>query len=285
MSLLILNLFLLSASLCSALCSIEGTSSGRPPRKLPKPIPPFIITHNDACPYYEGEYGCCNPVQTQKLTQNFKSVDLIFAADCPVCALNLKIFWCEFTCNPNQSEFLRPHDYIKVLERSQWFDALNVTFAISASSVCELFRSCNKVPETMMMSSNGQGFIQFQGDRGVDRGGVKMNLVFTDEEKDGLKPLIFETHTCNKTFPNDTIKGFTNITKCACNFCSQSCGVKSQEFVATPYFEGFNWRLVLVVYLVMAIITGGGYYIYKRMKQSNEPEVSQDNKSLLNEIN
>lgn len=282
MSLLIFGLLLFLASFCAADCSVEGSSRGQPPRKLKKPIAPFIVEENKACPYYGGRYGCCNSVQIAQLVGNFQTLDSIFGTDCPICALNMKIFWCEFTCNPKQSEFLRPLNYIKVMQRGKLLDALNVTFALSPDSVCELFRSCNKVPETMMMASNGQGFIQFQGDQAVDRGGVKMNLLFTDKEKDGLKPLVFDVHPCNSSFPNNTVKGYTNLTKCACSYCAKSCGFRSQAYVAPPYFEGFNWLLVLVVYLVISAIVVVMYFVFRRKRQQTNAETIEDDKYLLN---
>ena len=90
---------------CEAGCVIVGSPNGHPPKKLSKPAPPFLIKDNPACPYYKNSYGCCSELQIQQLEQNFQDIDMIFGDDCPICAVNQKIFWCEFTCSPNQSDF------------------------------------------------------------------------------------------------------------------------------------------------------------------------------------
>jgi hypothetical protein len=104
------------------------------------------------------------------MEENFRDIDMIFGADCPICGVNMKMFWCEFACNPRQHELrkhfdsliVRPHNIIKIKHGGQYYDALNVTFRMSIQSSCEIYRSCDKVPETQMMASNGQGFLQFQ---------------------------------------------------------------------------------------------------------------------------
>lgn len=159
---IILLISVLFIPLCEALCSMAGAPNGFPPKKIVKPSPPFKVVENKVCPYYSGQLGCCNNIQISQLETNFASLDAIFKADCPICALNLKLFWCEFTCNPNQSKFLIPHEVIKVKHGDELVDALNITVVMSAAATCEIYRSCGKVPETTMMASNGQGFLQFQ---------------------------------------------------------------------------------------------------------------------------
>ena len=96
---------LLGLPFCRPNCAIVGSPTGIPPKKLAKPAPPFLIKDNPACPYYINGSGCCNDIQIHQLEENFKNIDMIFAEDCPICAVILKIFWCEFACNPNQSDF------------------------------------------------------------------------------------------------------------------------------------------------------------------------------------
>ncbi len=60
------------------------------------------------CPFYINKPVCCIPFQLDKLRENFKLIEKMFGTDedgCDVCAANLKRFWCEFTCNPNQRSF------------------------------------------------------------------------------------------------------------------------------------------------------------------------------------
>ncbi len=143
-------------------CAFVGAPTGQPPKKLAKPSPPFMIKENPACPYYANTYGCCSDIQIQQLLQNFQDIDMIFGADCPICAVNQKLLWCEFTCSPNQSDHVRPENYYKYKHAGETWDVLNVTVLMSMNTTCQLYQSCDKVPETKMMASNGQGFIQFQ---------------------------------------------------------------------------------------------------------------------------
>ncbi len=45
---------------------------------------------------------------------------------------------------------------------TETYDVLNLDFRMSASTSCGIFSACEKVPETRMMASSGQGFLQFQ---------------------------------------------------------------------------------------------------------------------------
>jgi hypothetical protein len=104
-SLTAIVILLLNIETALTSCSFVGSPTGIPPKKLPKPAPPFLIKDARACPYYNNSYGCCNDIQLHQLETNFQDLELVFGEDCPVCAVNQKIFWCEFTCNPNQSDY------------------------------------------------------------------------------------------------------------------------------------------------------------------------------------
>ena len=107
MTVLIYMLWILLLNLPSgsADCVIVGTPNGVPPKKLSKPAPPFLIKDNNPCPYYNNTRACCNELQVRQMEENFRDIDMIFGADCPICGVNLKIFWCEFACSPKQHEF------------------------------------------------------------------------------------------------------------------------------------------------------------------------------------
>ena len=153
---------LIIAPFCTPSCSMIGSSQGQPPKRFPKPAPPIFVKENEACPYYSNSYVCCNDVQIDQLKQNFHDLDMVFGSDCPICSLNLKFLWCEMTCSPNQSDFLRAENYTKWKHGEELWDILSITFRLSLDTSCDVFKSCDKVPETRMMASNGQGFIQFQ---------------------------------------------------------------------------------------------------------------------------
>lgn len=39
------------------------------------------------------------------LDANFIQIDTVFGLDCPICAVNLKRMWCEYSCSPNKANF------------------------------------------------------------------------------------------------------------------------------------------------------------------------------------
>jgi hypothetical protein len=56
---------------------------------------------------------------------------------------------------------VRAEGYSKIIYGGKLLDVLNLTVRMSANATCEIYKSCNKVEETTMMASNGQGFLQF----------------------------------------------------------------------------------------------------------------------------
>jgi hypothetical protein len=80
-----------------------------------KPTPanrtePFILQDDPkvVCKEFIGKESCCTPDQNILIKDNFDSLDSLFGTKfggCDICAINLKRFWCYFTCSPNQHEF------------------------------------------------------------------------------------------------------------------------------------------------------------------------------------
>ncbi len=95
-----------------SLCSIQQNCSAYDPKCRPTAAnftEPFIIdSPNFICPEFKGKPACCSDTQNILMKNNFDSLDGLFGSKyggCDVCAVNLKRFWCHFTCNPNQSDF------------------------------------------------------------------------------------------------------------------------------------------------------------------------------------
>jgi len=49
---------------------------------------------------------CCIDDQVDIMTLNFQQIDSVFGNDVPLCGLNLKKLWCDYTCSPAQSSFV-----------------------------------------------------------------------------------------------------------------------------------------------------------------------------------
>ena len=58
----------------------------------------------EAWPYLAGKEVCWNDDQVLIMYNNFKSIDSLFG-NWLICSLNLKRFWCEYTCSPYQYYF------------------------------------------------------------------------------------------------------------------------------------------------------------------------------------
>mgnify|MGYP002632984581 CR=1 FL=1 len=80
------------------------------------------------------------------MTENFKQIDSVFGEDVPMCGLNLKKLWCEYTCNPTKVDFVLGTGYnAKKMDDGTITNFTMVTFAVDESMSCTLFQSCKKV--------------------------------------------------------------------------------------------------------------------------------------------
>lgn len=135
---------------------------------------PFPMTKNltlaQLCPDYKpGEDVCCTDIQLVALQNNFFTIEQIFGSPgqgCDICAINLKKFWCSFTCDPNQADFLNitgisnhtvGKDDIRVLA--------DIDLIVEDNTMCEIFHSCKKTKFTTQVPAMGNslGFLNFQG--------------------------------------------------------------------------------------------------------------------------
>eukprot|EP00002_Diphylleia_rotans_P026021 TRINITY_DN516_c0_g1_i1.p1 TRINITY_DN516_c0_g1~~TRINITY_DN516_c0_g1_i1.p1 ORF type:complete len:1227 (+),score=207.28 TRINITY_DN516_c0_g1_i1:56-3736(+) len=88
-------------------CAMYGTCSRRVPSgmincpaNVPAVKPNFDIS---LCPQFT-DLACCDINQYKNLQKNIALTAPIFGR-CEACIENFKIFWCEYTCSPNQSLF------------------------------------------------------------------------------------------------------------------------------------------------------------------------------------
>eukprot|EP00002_Diphylleia_rotans_P030772 TRINITY_DN6360_c0_g1_i2.p1 TRINITY_DN6360_c0_g1~~TRINITY_DN6360_c0_g1_i2.p1 ORF type:complete len:1234 (-),score=233.57 TRINITY_DN6360_c0_g1_i2:101-3802(-) len=88
-------------------CVMSGTCAARPgtgmincPDNLPAEKPNFVM---DLCPQFQ-DLACCNQAQYNNLVKNIALTSPVFGR-CAACIENFKIFWCEYTCSPDQSLF------------------------------------------------------------------------------------------------------------------------------------------------------------------------------------
>ncbi len=142
-------------------------------------------------------------------------------------------------------------DIVPVIKNGVTYNALEINVSVSQNTACKIYESCNKVPEAATISSNAQGFLQFQADSSLERGLVKMRLDFMDKPPEGKQLLGFDAISCSYQPENNTIWNFNDITKCQCKVCTESCDSNNMKIVLPTFWHGFQWKLVLVAYIVM----------------------------------
>ena len=97
------------------------------------------------CPDYDPNTPlCCNDDQAEILKANFIQIDTVFGLDCPICAVNIKRMWCEYTCNPNKANFVKGLGYQIDSDPIVGNETLT-QFTLDPDYACTLFQSCQKV--------------------------------------------------------------------------------------------------------------------------------------------
>ncbi|CAI2371284.1 unnamed protein product [Moneuplotes crassus] len=142
----------------------------------------------EACPYLLDQELCCNDDQILVMYNNFKTIDSLFG-NCLICSINLKRFWCEYTCSPYQFYFLDSHSQVRVDDVD--YPVLNQTMRMGNDVACGIFESCKKNPFVASLASgqSAPGFLEFMGSNAVQTGKiiiffVKRKWLIDDDEEE-----------------------------------------------------------------------------------------------------
>jgi hypothetical protein len=275
-------------------CAFTQTCSNRadlstcsvPVKKTFEPTVQSYATAS-VCPEFYGSPSCCNEDQNALLANSFNIIKYTFGygengGGCDICGINLYRFWCHFTCNPNQADFVHPEDYINVTDptdSSKTLYVLNLTMYVNPNTACQLFGSCQKTPYVSQVSAmqTAEGLMSFLGNNAVTEGQEKINIIYSDDPKDhGLN---LSLHKCNETFYKNDSFGYPVLGNCTCNNCNDACPVGALEFLkdAEP-MEGFDWVIIVIMY-ACAIGATILCIIYRRMEKNHrrESQVSETN--------
>lgn len=76
------------------------------------------------------------------MNNNFATLNGVFGKDCPLCAVNMKKMWCEYTCNPEQFRFIKPTGHH--MDPDMKKDCTTVTVSLDPAMACNMFNSCKK---------------------------------------------------------------------------------------------------------------------------------------------
>jgi hypothetical protein len=73
------------------------------------------------------------------MTKSFQQIDSVFGIDVPLCGLNLKKFWCSYTCDPNKIDFVTGIGQYSIQDASGNKTFTEVNFSVNEDMACTLF--------------------------------------------------------------------------------------------------------------------------------------------------
>ncbi|CAB4061820.1 NPC1 [Lepeophtheirus salmonis] len=112
----------------------------------------FIDILRLTCPHLEAEaleQGlCCSISQMKDLLSNFKIPEIMFGR-CPICLMNFKKYFCDMTCHPDQSNFLKIIETVK-LPSTEIELVKTIEYSVNEDFIKGIFDSCYEVnsPQT-----------------------------------------------------------------------------------------------------------------------------------------
>lgn len=235
-------------------CSMAQDIGGKPREAREGETEPHTIHQdNSYCPDFEGIKTCCTEYQLSQLQNNFLAIESIFGGDggCDICVINLKRFWCYFTCAPNQAEFIEIGNLTNYVIDGKEYELRDITFYLNDDTNCELFKSCKKTKFVAQVPSMGNaiGFTNFQGINAYSKIPVYVTMKIDNER--GLK---YDNDVCNLEVPSSQIvRGYKNISSCTCNTCEYSCNYDFDSSIS--FTNGMNITLIIVFYIFVFIAT------------------------------
>ncbi|KAI5954390.1 NCR1 [Candida jiufengensis] len=207
---------------------------------------------------------CCSPEQIEDLASNLKRVDPIIST-CPACHKNFYDFFCEFSCSPNESQFVEIvktdtakdtgkeivteiNQYVSPNLANKFFDSCrNVKFSATNGFAMDLIGGGAK---------NYSQFLKFLGDEKPLLGGSPYQVNFK-----------YETPPNSDLILRDDIMYNCNDEKykCACTDCESSCPklphIKNLNKKCTiGYLPCFSFSVLIVLLVLIALL--GGYHVY-----------------------
>ena len=211
---------------------------------------------------------CCTKEQVTNLRNNLKKAENLIAS-CPACRKNFDNLFCQFTCSPNQREFINVTDTQLSMDKKEIVSELS--FFIDPEWASQFYDSCKNVKFSATNgyamdligggATNYTEFLKFLGDEKPMLGGSPFQINYIYEVNES-KFITFDdaVYACNDT-----------TYKCSCTDCSSSCPVLQDlkrgqcKVGSIPCFS----FAVLVVYATLLLFVGLWHiYIFKKKKQA-----------------
>ncbi|XP_072296982.1 NPC intracellular cholesterol transporter 1 [Eucyclogobius newberryi] len=191
----------------------------------PKPLEPEgYELLMELCP--DLDYGnrsiCCNVDQLRTLKGSLQ-LPLQFLSRCPACFFNLMTLFCELTCSPHQSQFMKSTNVTKN-------NVIEVQYYIGQTFANAMYNACKDVQAPLSNSPalsllcgkdasqcNATNWIEYLFD--INNGQTPFSIVpkFSDAPVSVFNPM--NNHTFNCTEGLDDGSG-----PCSCQDCTPACG-------------------------------------------------------------
>ncbi|KAL7677996.1 hypothetical protein ACOME3_004223 [Neoechinorhynchus agilis] len=222
----------------------------------PKPAnEPIITLLKKQCPHLvsNSTRTCCDEEQLHELISRSKTIGSILGR-CPLCVHNLYAYFCEFTCSPNQSDFME----VLSVENDNLINGIK--YSVSKPYLDSVINSCKDVS----YSSGGQKGLSFvcgsnecTSELLVEQFSVMSPFktsIFLDDSNYNQSLQVKNVLKCNETytFPLANL----TIPSCACLDCESSC---ERNCSLNPYpkysFDllGFNGYMIISVLVGVAL--------------------------------
>lgn len=223
----------------------------------------YNYTSTFQCPEFKGPV-CCNDDQNTLLKNSFNLINYTFgsgASGCDICGINLRRFWCYFTCSPDQANYVNTYGNIVVpnpFTPGLNVTVLNVTLKIDPDTACEMYHSCQKTPYVSQVSAmnSAEGLLNFLGSNAVATGQEKITMIYTNQPAD--TPINVTLHGCNETFWQADQYGYPVTKNCTCNNCDTACGATADlDYIIKPMdvMDGFNSTVIIAFYCAIVAET------------------------------
>lgn len=248
-------------------CSMAQDPDGIPRPAYENETEPHTEHGEDSyCQDFVGQKTCCTAYQIGQIVKNFDALESIFGGDggCDVCVVNLKRFWCHFTCSPNQAEFIEVNNLTTYIIDGQEHLLRDINYLINDDTNCNLFKSCKKTKFVAQVPSMGNaiGFTNFQGINAYTKTPAYVTMIIDNNR--GLK---YDIDDCALNVPDTgKIRGY-KATNCTCNSCDGKCDYDLDASV--PYMNGANIGLIIGCYIFVFLATLGLFFYKKTMGKSS----------------
>ena len=231
----------------------------------------------ESCPMYKDMEVCCRDDQIALMVANFKTIDQLFG-ECEICSMNLKKFWCGFTCDPYQQTFIETFGQIDYQDKGL---ILNMSMTIGGELACTLFNSCkkNSFIATLASGTSAPAFMQFQGSNAVDTGKVLINFLYSEDKNVSM---ITDMYPCNADISNGTIDGY-HVSECGCNHCEEACRPPTGRNMPL-FLDGFDWLVVILVYAAVVILSVIIFFVKRKYNRWQAETGSSDDGQDLDAV-